>query len=290
MTINQNNRYNSKMWTAIPLSQLGTWDGNCIYKIKDGSRRCKLSAGGDTDVRRFGNRNELIAKVSRGVSLTRQEKSELARGLCCLRWHSTKNIAQEICEIWSRVPATVLLPLPSQQSEIQRLKAENKMLATRLQSAKAMEKHYYESWIGTFPQFKSLRTQIEELKKILEENRQVEEVSEDGNEFLTTKFGIRRNRVLPKGTFGVPAVTAVSCSYPNLINCLTCRPGNFYTRNPRKAHHHVQVQNTGQPRNNQLILLGRLRLPFTRLHSRQHILSEKGILRLIHPSPQCVQL
>ena len=180
--------------------------------------------------------------------------------------------------------------LPSQQSEIQRLKAENKMLATRLQSAKAMEKHYYESWIGTFPQFKSLRTQIEELKKILEENRQVEEVSEDGNEFLTTKFGIRRNRVLPKGTFGVPAVTAVSCSYPNLINCLTCRPGNFYTRNPRKAHHHVQVQNTGQPRNNQLILLGRLRLPFTRLHSRQHILSEKGILRLIHPSPQCVQL
>lgn len=238
------------MWTAIPLSQLGTWDGYCIYKIKDGSRRCKLSAGGDTDVRRFRNRNELIAKISRGVPLTNQEKSELARGLCCLRWHSTKGIAQEICEIWARVPATVLVPLSSQQNEIQRLKAENEMLATRLQSAKAMGKHYYESWVGTFPQLKSLKVEIEELKKALEETRQMEEVSEDGNECLTTRFGIRRNRVLPKGTSGVPALTAVSSSCPNLINRLTCRPGNVYTRNPRKAHHHVQVQNTGQHKNN----------------------------------------
>ena len=214
------------MWTAIPLSQLGTWDGNCIYKIKDGSRRCKLSAGGDTDIRRFGNRNELIAKITRGVSLTRQEKGELAQGLCCLRWHSTRDIAREICEIWARVPATVLVPLPSQQSEIQRLKAENEMLATQLQSAKAMEKHYYESWVSTFPQLKSLRAEIKELNKTLEETRQVGEVSEDGKEVLTANFDIRRNRVLPKGTFGVPAVTAVSCPYPNLINFLTCRPGN----------------------------------------------------------------
>ena len=202
------------MWTAIPLSQLGSWDGSCIYKIKDGSRRCELGAGGDTDVRRFPNRNELIAKISRGVSLTRQEKSELALGLCCLRWHFTKDIARKICEIWARVPATVLVPLPSHQSETQRLKAENEMLATRLQSANAMEKQYYESWVGTFPPFKILKAEIEELKKRLEETRQVEEVSEDGNEFLTTKFGIQRNMVLPQGTSSVPAVTIVSCLYP----------------------------------------------------------------------------
>lgn len=123
-----------------------------------------------------------------------QEKSELARGLCCLRGHFLKDIAQEI---WASVPATVLVPLPSQQSEIQRLKAEHEMLATQLQSAKAMEKRYYESWVGTFPQFKSLKAEIEELKKTLEETQQVEGVSEDGNEFLTTKFATRRNRVLP---------------------------------------------------------------------------------------------
>ena len=92
--------------------------------------------------------------------MTRQEKSELTRGLCCLHWHFTKDIARETCEIWARVPATVLVPLPSQQSEIQRLKAEHEMLATRLQSAKAMEKRYYESWVGTFPQFKSLKAEI----------------------------------------------------------------------------------------------------------------------------------
>lgn len=133
--------------------------------IKDGNRRCKSSAGGDTNIHRFGNRNELIAKISQGVSLTRQEKSELARGLCCVRWHSTKEIAREICEAWARVPATVLVPLPPQQSEIQTLEAENEMLATR----------------------------------------QAEEISGDGNEIL-------------KGTHGVLVITAVSCSYSNLIN------------------------------------------------------------------------
>lgn len=106
----------------------------------------------------------------------------------------------------------MLVPLPSQQSEIQRVKAENTMLTTLLQSARAKEKHYYESWIGTFPQFKSLKGEIEVLKKTLEETRQVEEALEDGNEFLTIKLGIRRNRVLPKDTFGEPAVTAVSCT------------------------------------------------------------------------------
>lgn len=224
------------MWTVIPLSQIGTWDGNCIYKIKDGSRRCKLSAGADTDVRRFGNRNELRAKISRGVSLTSQEESELAQGLCCLRWHSTKDIAREICALWARVPATVLVPMPSHQNEIQKLKKENEMLTTRLQTAKALEKRYYESWVDTFPQFKSFKAEIEELKKILEETRQVEKVPEDGNEFLTTRFGS-----LSKGTFGVPAATAVSWSYRNLINRLTCRLGDVYTRYSPKPHYHVQV-------------------------------------------------
>ena len=68
---------------------------------------------------------------------------------------------------------------------------------TQLQSAKAMEKRYYESWVGTFPQFKSLNAETKELKKTLEETQQVERVSEDGKEFLTTKFATRRNRVLP---------------------------------------------------------------------------------------------
>lgn len=199
------------MWAATPLSQLGTWDGNCIYKIKDGSRRCRLSTGGDTDVRRFGNRNELIAKIIRGVSLTGQEKTELAQGLCCLRWHSTEKIAREICEIWEKLPTTVFVPLPSVQSEVERLKAEN-------ERAKAMEKQYYESCVGTFPQFKTLKAEIEELKKTLEKIRQVDDVSEDGNEFLTAKFGIPRKTVSSKGTFEVPAVTAVSCWYPNLDN------------------------------------------------------------------------
>ena len=99
--------------------------------VKDGNRRCKSSAGGDTNIHRFGNRNELIAKIDQGVSLTRQEKCELARGLCCLRWHSTEDIAREICEVWARVPATVLVPLPPQQNEIHTLEAENEMLATR---------------------------------------------------------------------------------------------------------------------------------------------------------------
>ena len=221
------------MWTVIPLSQLGTWDGHCIYKIKDGSRRCKLSVGGDTNVGRFGNRNELIAKISRGASLTRQEKIELARGLCCLRWHSTEDIAQEICERWARVPATVLVPLPPQKTEIQRLKMENENLANRLQSAKAMEKHYYESWLVTRSQLKFFKAEIKELKKTLENTRREEEVSEDGSEFLTTKFGVRKNRVLSKGDITVPAATAVSCSFANLITRLTCRPGNFYPSNPR---------------------------------------------------------
>lgn len=278
------------MWAAIPLSQLGTWDGYCIYKIKDGSRRCRLSTGGDTDIRRFGNRNELIAKISRGVSLTGQEKTELARGLCCLRYHSTEEIAREICEIWEKLPTTVFVPLPSLQSEVGELKAKNEVLAARFQRAKAMEKQYYESWVATFPQLKNLKAEIVELKKTLEKTRQVDDVSEDGNEFLTAKFGIPRKTVLSKGTFEVPAVTAVSCWYPNLDNCLTWRPGNVYTRHTREAHHHVQVSNTDRHKNYQLLFLGRFRLLLTRLHSRPHIFSQRSILRLAHPWPQSVLL
>lgn len=198
-----------------------------------------MSAGPDTDGRRFGNRSELIAKISRGVSLTRQEKTELAQGLCCLRWHSTGDIAREICEIWARQPAATLAPLPLLQSEIQSLKAKNEVLAARLQSAKAMKKLYYESWVGTFPQFKSLNTEIKALKKRLEETRLVDEVSEDGHECLAAKFDFQRKRILPTYTFGGPDVTTVGWSYPNLDNCLTCRPGNVYTSHASKAHNVV---------------------------------------------------
>lgn len=197
------------MWTAMPLSQLGTWDGNCIYKIQGGSRRCKMSAGGDTNRRRFGNRSELIAKTIGGVSLTKQEESELARGLCCLNYHSTKDIAQEICEDWARVPATVLMTLPSQQSEMQMPKVGDEKLSTELKYAKAMKKHYYESWVNDFYRIKILNAEIGH-SKTREETRQVEKVSKDGNQFLTTKFG-----------------TAVSCSSQVLTNCLICRQGNI---------------------------------------------------------------
>ncbi len=202
------------MWEATPLPELGSWDDNCFYKIKDGSRRCKFRIGGDAGEGRFGNKNKLMAKISRGVSLTGQEKNELARGLCCLKWHSTEYIAREICEMWATQPTTVLVPPPSQQSEVQRLKAENGVLIPGVQRVKAMEKQYHDNRVGTFPQIESLKAEIQELKKTLEETRQVNEVLEDENEFLTTKFGFPRKRALSKATFCVPAVTAVSCSNP----------------------------------------------------------------------------
>ena len=43
-----------------------------------------------------------------------------------------------------------------------------------------MEEHYYQSWVGTWPQFKSLKAEVEEMKRILGESRQAEEFSEDG--------------------------------------------------------------------------------------------------------------
>lgn len=111
--------------------------------------------------------------------------------------------------------------LPSQQTEVQRLKEENQSLVAAVQSAEAMGKRYYENWIGTFPQLKNLKAENEELRKKLKDIRKAIGILEDENENLKTKFSIPSKRASSKTILGVPLVTAVSCTHPKLDDCLS---------------------------------------------------------------------
>lgn len=104
--------------------------------------------------------------------------------------------------------------LPSQQSEVQRLKEENGLLVARLRYAEAIKNRYYDNWIGTFPQLKNLKTENEELRKKLKNTRLANGVSQDENENLKPKFSIPSKRALPKAIPSVPTVTAVCCTHP----------------------------------------------------------------------------
>lgn len=127
-------------------------------------------------------------------------------------------------------------PLPSQQGEVQRLKEENESLVAGFQNAKAMRDRYYYNWIGTFPQLKNLRAENEELREKLKDTRRAIGVLEDENENLKIQLSIPSKRASSKAIFGVPTVTAVSCTHPNINDCLTCRLGNFQFRHARKEH------------------------------------------------------
>ena len=133
-------------------------------------------------------------------------------------------------------PGPLLSQQSEEQSEVQRLKKENELLVARFQNAKAMGDRYYYNWMGIFPQLKNLKTENEELRKKLEDTRRAIGVLEDENDNLKTKLSIPRKRALSKAIFGVPTVTAVSCTNPNINGCLTCRLENFQFRHARKEH------------------------------------------------------
>lgn len=127
-------------------------------------------------------------------------------------------------------------PLPSQQSEVQRLKEKNESLVAQLQNAKAMKEGSYYNWIGTYPQLMNLKAKNEELMKKLQDARQEIGHLKDENEHLKAKFSIPSKKASSKAILGVPTVTAVSCTPTNLDDCLTCRSENFQFRHARKDH------------------------------------------------------
>ena len=134
------------MWEPLPISELGAWDGQCIWKENGVDRRCNKTSGPD----RIGNREELLARTRRGERLTQQEMIDLAKGLCCSGWHSTEYIAQQICNIWARQPASEA-SLLALEIEVERLKQGYAELSRELEKSKAMEKHLCESSFTTTP-------------------------------------------------------------------------------------------------------------------------------------------
>lgn len=105
-------------------------------------------------------------------------------------------------------------PLSSQQSEVQRLNKENKSLFACFQRAEAMKKLYYDDWVRTYHQLKTLETENADLKKELEDTRQAIGVLQDENENLKTKLGNPIKSAVSKAILGVPTVTAVSRPHP----------------------------------------------------------------------------
>ena len=76
-----------------------------------------------------------------------QEKTDLASGLCCLEWHSTKYIAEKICGMWARQPApemSLLVP----ESEIEKLRKGYVKLSRELEKNKETETHSRDSWVA----------------------------------------------------------------------------------------------------------------------------------------------
>lgn len=195
------------MWEAVPLSKLGAWDGQCIWKMKDGSRRCRIAIGPETASGRIGNRDVLLASIRQGETLTGQERIDLARGLCCLEWHSTEYIAQQICDMWARQPAPEV-PLSVLEREMERLRVGDDELARGLEKSKATEKQSHYSWVATMRQIKGLRVEIEGLEKALDDSRKTNEMLE--KELFRAQFGFARTTKVRKVTVRLPPIKSVS--------------------------------------------------------------------------------
>lgn len=195
------------MWEAVPLSKLGAWDGQCIWKMKDGSHRCRMTIGPETASGRIGNRDELLARIRRGETLTGQERIDLARGLCCLEWHSTEYIAQQICGMWARQPAPEV-SLSMLESGVERLREGFYELARELEKSKATEKQCHDSWVATIPQIKGLEIEIEGLKKALDDSRNANEILE--KELFTAQFGVARKTAVRRVKVRLPPINSVS--------------------------------------------------------------------------------
>ena len=175
------------MWEALPLSKLDAWDGQCIWKDKGVNRRCSTTSGPDL----IGNRDELLARTRRGEMLTPQEMIDLAKGLCCSGWHSTEYIAQQICNIWARQPASEV-SLLALDIEVKRLRKGFAELSRELEESKAREKHLRDGSFTTVPKIKGLELETEGLKKELHRSRNAKEIRE--KELFTAQFGFAEKR------------------------------------------------------------------------------------------------
>ena len=183
------------MWEVLPLSKLGAWDGHCIWKMKDVNRRCSITIRPSL----FGSIEELLARVLRGEELTGQESMNLARGLCCLEWHSTEYFAQQICGMWARqsapglpllAPGASLLAL---ESEVERLRKGYAELSRELEKTKATEKQFRDNCAATISEMKKgLEIEIEGLKKALDEGGNANETFQ--KELLTSQFGFVKEK------------------------------------------------------------------------------------------------
>lgn len=156
---------------------------------------------------RIGNRDELLARIRRGETLTGQERIDLARGLCCLEWHSTEYIAQQICGMWARQPAPEMSLLVL-ESEVERLRKGYGELSRELEKSKATEKQFRDSWVATIPEIKDLEIEIEGLKKALDGSRNANEILE--KELFTTQFGFVKKKGPRKVTVRLPPIKSVS--------------------------------------------------------------------------------
>ena len=154
-----------------------------------------------------GNRDELLARIQRGETLTGQERIDLARGLCCLEWHSTEYIAQQICGMWARQPApeVSLLVLESEVEELRKGYAE---LSRELGKSKATEKQFRDNWVATILEIKGLEIEIEGLKKALDGSRNANEILD--KELSTSQFGFVKKEGRRKATVRLPPIKSVS--------------------------------------------------------------------------------